>query len=322
MKNIRISSSVAGLIVLGIVLGLWINRPREPSIDLGAAAPKFVAAGTMKLLDVASVEVATVGVDIMPPEVQLRIDLNNGANGYLGYYTNGRWGANLVLTRPVQGGTDNVGQVTVEGFSLDDFYNVYSKPPQSSGVFVPVHRSRVSTFSREWWLSLMDREGLDSLESEISSEDTRLVRRDGTPFAVCGRDKYGIPTIAFVSSKLALQSILKFSPIQTDDGSTVSTSLEVYNVKGQNVALVDTRPSPGPQLSLTSAVDHDSEVPILGHTLDPTGTKLIPFRSPYPQGDEGVVSWLAQPMYRGRLPLRLIGADGSEIWFSGKTIGR
>jgi hypothetical protein len=167
-------------------------------------------------------------------------------------------------------------------------------------------------FSGRWWSELLfSSEQPATLQSELPSEDSRLVHRDGKPFAICGHDSYGQAAIVFVSSDYVPEAKMSFQPLQ---GNIASSTFEVFDRNGHTVALLAADSLKGPQLSFSSA-DPSSNTGETLFDLDPTGTKLLNFNL---GPKSGVVDWLAQPMYRARLPIRLVDAEGKVIWsFSG-----
>jgi hypothetical protein len=318
MSAIRRIGIVGGLILVGVVVGLSIGHPHEPTVDLGAAPTQYVPAGTLKIVDSGGVELATLlqqdGNDIV-------IQFYNGPDGYLGQYVGTpEWitGSSLfVYGPPKEDRTPSSGVIRLyDGPS--GHYQVESTRPDTSGqVNVPVKPAyQPPRFSQEWWAELLfSRESPATLQSKLPSEDTRLVQRDGRPFAVCGHDLYGNAEIVLVSSDYKQQAGMYFENIQ---GSVATLTFEMFDAKGEQFAVLETADSPrGPRLSVASE-DRVSNTGYSLFPLDPTGIKLSPNSVP-PWQNDGIVDWLARPMYRARLPIQLVDPTGKVIWSSGKT---
>lgn len=198
-----------------------------------------------------------------------------------------------------------------------DSYQVESTSPDTSGqVDVPVKPAyKPPSFSALWWMNVLSAgKKPPTLQSELPSEDTRLVHRDGSPFAVCGHDLYGMAGIVFVSSDYNPQARMYFHLLQ---GNLSALTFEVFDRKGEMVALLETDLPRGPRFSIAS----EDRLSITGSSLfplDPTGMKLNPKSMP-PWPSEGVVDWIGQPMYRARLPVHLVDATGKVIWSTGKA---
>jgi hypothetical protein len=318
VKKLQKLATSGGLILAGVTLGLWIGRPHKSSVDLGAAPSQFVPSGVLKLVDSSGTELATVGVDLGLPSMgqSLGIELSNGVDGHLGEYLSSSGGLfqSLRVSAPHKDTADNEGWV---GFTLNGLVHrdLKSKSPISSNeVFVPVEDAyKPRRFSEEWWLQLLfSGEKPETLESKIPSEDSRMVRRDGKPFAVCGHDSYGNPAIVFVDGEYVPEARMYFESLQ---GNIVFPTFEIFDRMGHSAALLSTNALRGPQLSFASA-DPSSNTGETLFDLDPTGTKLLQFKL---GPNAGVVDWLAQPMYRARLPIRLVDATGKVIWSTNKA---
>jgi hypothetical protein len=316
LRKIALSS---GLISTGIVVGLWIDRQPTAKVDLGAAPSQYIPAGTLKLIDAAGVEVATVIIDPTSPlDIPLHIDLQNGPDSELGSYGAFDNGSAILTLN----GQPKQGQRSGRYLIVDDTFGrnltVRSMlPPQTQDVYVPIKPTyKPSILSREWWFGLLlsSNRWRATLQTEVTSEDARLVSRDGKLFAVCGRDKAGTATLLFVDSDNSPQAELEFNALE---GTLSSPSFGIFNRSGLPVALLETDSATGPRLSVASA----DPLSITGSslfTLDPTGTKLGgDIVRPAPQ--DGVVDWLAQPMYRVRIPVHLVDGTGKIIWSTDRS---
>lgn len=322
MRMLNKIGIIGGLVCVGVVLGLWIPRPtRVSNVDLGAAPPRYVPAGTLTIVDSSGVELATLFSEEEDGHNSV-IQFYNGPDGYLGQYVGNttKFGgiASLFVYGPMKEGRASSLGVIRFMMGPSDAHQVESTRPDTSGqVDIPVKAAyKPPRFSERWWLRLFSSgERHATLQSELPSEDTRLVHRDGKPFAVCGHDLYGMAGIVFVSSDYNPQARMYFQLLQ---GNLAALTFEVFDRKREMVALLETADSPrGPRLSIAS----EDRLSITGSSLfplDPTGMKLNPNSMP-PWPNDGVVDWLGQPMYRARLPIRLADTTGKVIWSSGKA---
>jgi hypothetical protein len=315
MRNVSFGGA---LILVGIILGVWFGRPHEPARDLGAAPEQYVSSGTLKAIDNSGVDLADLGIDLAPSlDVPLRVDLNNGPGGYLGWYAIVDQSVMLNLSAPRQGdaATDSIGNLMLY-LPPWNAPSLESKPPAQSKIDIPVKDDKPSRFSTKWWLDLVfsRKSRSNTLHAELGSEDSRLVRRDGKPFAVCGHDRDGSAAIVFVSPDYAPTARISFRPIR---GNSTSLAFEILSRDGHSIALLSTESPRGPQLSF-AGVDRSSSTGEALFDLDPTGTKLVDLKLGTAGG--GVVDWLSQQMYRAQLPIRLIDATGKVIWSTGKAV--
>jgi hypothetical protein len=308
-----------GLILLGVTFGIWISRPHQAKVDLGAAPTRYVPSGTLKVVDSSGVELATLGIDLMPSaDSSLGINFYNGPDEFIGQYLRDESLTSLTVYAPLKDTAGPFGSIV---FTIDPSgeRRLTSKSPAMPEKVIvrTVAAYKPPRFSEQWWLELLfSRKQPETLQSKLPSEDSRLVHRDGKPFAVCGHDSYGIAAIVFVSSNYVPEAEIYFQPIQGNVASpTASPTFEVFDRNGHMVALLATDSLEGPQLSFSSA-DQTSNTGETLFDLDPTGTKLLDFKL---GRKAGVVDWLAQPMYRARLPIRLVDAEGKVIWSSSRV---
>jgi len=320
MKAFRRIGIAGGLISVGVALGLWIARPHKANVDLGAAPTQYVPSGTLTLVDSSGVELAALVIDAVPNlGNSLDVELFNGPDGLLGRYFISGLGSYLTLDGPMDSTRAPFGAIT---FDIDPSgsFRVDSKSPNmSEEVKVPLKAaSKPPRFSKQWWMDiLMSTKKPETLQSLLPSEDSRLVRRDGTPFAVCGRDRYGLSAIVFVSSDYRPQARMYLQPLPTQ-GHLAASTFEVFDRNGDTAALLETAESQrGPRLSVASE-DRLNNTGYGLFPLDPSGTKLDPNSAP-PWPNDGIVDWLAQPIYRAKLPLRIVDAAGKVIWSTGKS---
>lgn len=309
----------AGILILGsMALGFWIGRSRDGNVDLGAAPAKYVPSGTLKLVDNGGVELAKLGIDLIPSlNAPLRIDFDNGPDGYLGWYGVVNGSDMLTLSGPTKDATGHFGYVEVF-ITPGGVLTVRSNPPkQAKEIDVAIKAAYAPTrLSADWWIYvLFSNKPRSTVQTELASEDARLVMRDGTPFAVCGHARDGSAAIVFVSPNYAPMATIGFNVLE---GNLTSPSFEAFDRRGQQVALLETDSPRGPRLSVASE-DRLSNTGASLFTLDSTGTRLGG-DSTKPSPNDGIVGWLEQPMYRGRLPIRLVDVTGKLIWSTGNAV--
>jgi hypothetical protein len=312
MRMAKRVAIAGGLVLLGVGMGVWIGRPHSANVDLGAAPPQYVPAGTLRLIDSDGVELAKLGIDLLPSlNVPLRIDFDNGPDGYLGWYAASGGSATLSLDAPPKDTAGPFGFVTLL-ITPGGAITVQSHPPDQVKEFaVPIKSAYAPPrSSAQWWIDLLfSRDELPTLQTELAAEDSRLVRRDGTPFAVCGHDRHGDAEIVFVSPDYAPRATLTFPDVQR---GLSAPAFAMFYRKELPVALLETDSPRGPRLSVASE-DRLSNAGYSLFPLDSTGTNLSS-NSMSPLSSDAVVDWLAQPMYRARLPIKLVDAGGKTIW--------
>lgn len=301
------------LILVGVALGLWIGKRHRSEVVLVAAPTRYVPSGKLQLVDSSKVEVAAVGFDLISDRgVPLQILFENGPSDIIGNYSEAHGAKILNLDAPGR----SLG-------SLRYYSDPYRKPDSvltshsshsSAEVEVPVKPSyKPERFSSEWLLSMLTSpKQSGSLQAVLPSEDVRLVRRDGRPFAVCGRTASGQPAIVLVNSEYVPQAKLTIHML---DGSL---SFTVFNRDGNEAVRFSTDTAVGPQIYFSSE-DSLSNTGEKLFPIDSTGTKLASLTN---GNASGVVDWLKRPMYRPKLPLSLVDDEGRVIWSTEAEQGR
>ncbi len=308
---------------VGFALSRWYSR--KPDVDLGKASSRYISSGFLSFKDSNDVEIATVQFEL--PHSPTQVNLYNGLRG-LGWFSldppylqldNGKVGPQR-------------GHLT---FSLDasgGFHLSSQSPtaPKEMGVSLqPPHHAAWG--SKEWLLNLaFSTNRVQTLAEILPSEDLRLVRRNGTLFAVCGYDKLGKPSVVFVSPKGAPLARLFFrsiDPDETDDSSRGAIGYDMFDQSGYEVANIETDLPQGPVPSFANGSAH-SGMGMNLDGLDPTGTRLIGF-GPATAGNPdnpgfgtGIVDWMVQPMYHPKFPIRFFDATGRIIWTAQVRTGR
>jgi hypothetical protein len=153
-------------------------------------------------------------------------------------------------------------------------------------------------------------------QTEVPSDDIRLVTKEGSPFAVLGLGDGGEPSIAFLRRNGGLIAVLRL----TEEGMFGAGKpkqwpmLSLFDDGGNLLMTVECGPGAHPVLTIyEKSGSRSADWGI--YALDPTVSKEIPVQHPFSGSKrEGTIAWLSQKVAPAPPPITLIDERGSALW--------
>lgn len=157
-----------------------------------------------------------------------------------------------------------------------------------------------------------------TLGKEVSSEDLRLMTRDGKVFAALGLNEGAEPSLALLRNDGGLFAVLTLTEkgMFAVGGPKEWPMLTLFDKYGRLQLTVEFGPEPEPVLTIFEKADSSSSD--LGiYALDRTGSREVPVQQPFSDTNrERAIAWLPQKVSAVLSPVALVDERGKVLWQS------